>query len=139
MKPINTKYLELLNKTYDKYKNLDILERPGAVDNNSGKLREKSVDKRCNKINKYKSRETADGRKTKKLHNRRLFSPAEDQIIIENLCHKYRLTSLIYWFRLLWHVPPPLYPATQENAPLADLYAEKVIFLKIAIAFAFDE
>lgn len=58
---------------------------------------------------------------------------------IENLCHKYRLTSLIYWFRLLWHVPPPLYPATQENAPLADLYAEKVIFLKIAIAFAFDE
>ena len=33
---------------------------------------------------------------------------------IENLCHKYTLTSLIYWFRLLWHVPPPLYqyPAT---------------------------
>ena len=62
---------------------------------------------------------------------------------IENLCHKYMLTYLndLLVSTVMTCPSPalPVYPATQENAPLADLYAEKVIFLKIAIAFAFDE
>ena len=87
MKAVNVKYLELLNRAYDKYKDIDVIEKvPEPIENTTtGKLSQKS-DKRC-KVNKTKSKDKV-GRKTKKLHDRKLFSPQEDQIIIDNLCHE---------------------------------------------------
>ena len=87
MKTLNVKYLELLNRAYDKYKDIDIIEKPQAEVPATviitGKISPKKIVQKCDII-KIETKKK-NGRKTKKLHDIRPFSPQEDQIILETL------------------------------------------------------
>ena len=98
IKGVNRKYVDLLQKTYDKFKNVDVI----VYSENDHLKSEKTmmIEKSSNLSSNPRKRSIRCDRKHPKAHNLQHFSPAEDNLLlnaINNGSHRdyQRLANLL--------------------------------------------